>query len=463
MIPENGRDFSIRLIEHAHKTEIGVEFWFARDLQIILGYTTWRIFYTIVTKAKTACESAGLSISDHFISVRKTLTLSDNIQREIDDIQLSRFACYMIALYGDPNKQEIAFAQTYFAIQPKNAINGQLNSFNRNILTPNYGSKSNTENDEISILKIFLCHASEDKKLVRIMHKQLKQDGFSPWLDEIDILPGQDWEHEITKAVKHTNVVLACLSIKSTTKAGFVQKEIKYALDKADEQPEGTIFVIPVKFEECDVPLRLSKWQWVNYFDDNGHEKLVTALKKRCTELDIVHPQNNSTNSGVTPLLQLIQTACLNNKLMSWSDFNWVSNSRRDLTAYINDYELAFALKCALQHGKNLPFWCKSNSNNSSAIESIISPIYENYGRRPLLRAGFAMEKLNNDLKKVAYDKSKDHAEKLREMGNDIPLKVINAALAGSTLELWKNELQSDSAYKDIIRQLIQEISESAS
>ena len=80
---------------------------------------------------------------------------------------------------------------------------------------------------------------------------------FDPWLDEEDILPGHDWEHEIAGAVKSSAVVAVCLSANSVTKAGYLQKEIASALDMAAEQPEGHIFLIPVRLEECDVPERL--------------------------------------------------------------------------------------------------------------------------------------------------------------------------------------------------------------
>jgi len=291
MNPEKGSPLSSTLRDNAHMTEDGIEFWFARDLQRILGYAQWRNFTAVVNKAKTACESAGFTVSDHFVFITKLVKLGADVQREIEDIKLTRFACYMIALNGDPGKQEVALAQTYFAIQTKNAINDeQFKNIPDNKSSGKYEAESHMEPTQKTMLKVFLCHASEDKNLVRIMYKQLKQGGFSPWLDEIDILPGQDWQLEISQAVKHTNVVLVCLSIKSVTKAGFIQKEIKYALDKADEQPEGAIFVIPVKFEECNVPQRLSKWQWVNYFENGGHEKLINALNRRCTELDIGIP-----------------------------------------------------------------------------------------------------------------------------------------------------------------------------
>jgi hypothetical protein len=135
-------------------------------------------------------------------------------------------------------------------------------------------------------LNVFLCHSSGDKDKVRELYFQLVADGFDAWLDEEKLIPGQEWDLEIRNAVRNADVVIVCLTNNSISKTGYVQKEIKFALDLADEQPEGAIFLIPAKLEECQVPSRLNKWQWVDLYNRKGYEKLKSSLEERAQDID---------------------------------------------------------------------------------------------------------------------------------------------------------------------------------
>jgi DNA-damage-inducible protein D len=105
--------------EYAQKTEDGLEFWFARDLQVLLGYDEWRNFLKVIEKAKIACQNSGLIVPDQFVDVNKMIVAGKGAERKVDDISLTRYACYLIAQNGDPNKEPIAFAMAYFAVQTR--------------------------------------------------------------------------------------------------------------------------------------------------------------------------------------------------------------------------------------------------------------------------------------------------------------------------------------------------------
>ncbi len=116
------RELIVRLHKNfedcAHEKN-GVEFWYARELQGLLGYDKWSNFENVIAKAKIACENAKQAVADHFADVGKTIQMPKGASKEIPDVMLTRYACYLIAQNGDPRKDEIAFAMTYFAVQTR--------------------------------------------------------------------------------------------------------------------------------------------------------------------------------------------------------------------------------------------------------------------------------------------------------------------------------------------------------
>ena len=145
---------------------------------------------------------------------------------------------------------------------------------------------------EQSKLKVFLCHASQDKPIVRDLYQRLSAEGWiDPWLDEEKLLPGQDWDMEIEKAVEFVDVVIVLISKTSVTKEGYIQKEIRNVLDIALEKPDGTLFVIPLRLDECEVPRKIRKWHYVDYYPleklESSYKKLIESMKLRAKGKDI--------------------------------------------------------------------------------------------------------------------------------------------------------------------------------
>jgi hypothetical protein len=142
--------------------------------------------------------------------------------------------------------------------------------------------------------RIFLAHVKEDKQLVREVYRRLNAAGLEPWLDEVELLPGQNWQLEIANAIRESAIFLACMSKRSVDKPGYVQKEWKMALSLYAEKPPGTIYFIPLRPERCPIPdLQIPEFsvdikhiQRVDYWEPDGFERLVNAIKKGIRESD---------------------------------------------------------------------------------------------------------------------------------------------------------------------------------
>jgi len=130
-------------------------------------------------------------------------------------------------------------------------------------------------------LRVFLCHASQDKPVIRDLHQRLSAESWiDPWLDEVNLLPGQDWNLEIQKAVEKSDAVIVCLSSVSVSKEGYLQKEIRKVLDIASEKPEGTVFIIPLRLDDCELPRSMRTYQSMDYFPQAQRDAAFTRLLK---------------------------------------------------------------------------------------------------------------------------------------------------------------------------------------
>jgi hypothetical protein len=135
--------------------------------------------------------------------------------------------------------------------------------------------------------RIFLAHAREDKAQVRKLYADLKARGFKPWLDDVDLVPGQIWKDEIPKAIRQAKAFLACMSSQSVNKIGYVQNEFRLALAAFGERPQGSIYLIPVRLDDCDVPdlqipdrgLSLRDIQWVDLWEESGLDRLAIGIE----------------------------------------------------------------------------------------------------------------------------------------------------------------------------------------
>lgn len=130
--------------------------------------------------------------------------------------------------------------------------------------------------------QVFLCHSSLDTSRAKVLYGNLKDLGFRPWMDVMDLVPGQDWAFEITKAIEASAAMLVLLTSDSVRQLGYVETEIRTALAVAENKPKGTIFVIPIKLTFCDIPPQLKSLHWLDLsgVETGGAEKLVEALDR---------------------------------------------------------------------------------------------------------------------------------------------------------------------------------------
>jgi pimeloyl-ACP methyl ester carboxylesterase len=155
-------------------------------------------------------------------------------------------------------------------------------------------------------LRVYLSHAREDQEKVKDLYRILSDDGFEPWLDDEQLLPGSDWHSVIKRAIRTTDVFLCCMSQASTSRGGFYLKELEYALDVAEEQPKDNIFIIPVRLEPCPIPDRLNRLTYVDLFAPAGYERLHRALKARAGTSGTGSAKNEPLRTEAAPTARVV-------------------------------------------------------------------------------------------------------------------------------------------------------------
>jgi hypothetical protein len=129
-------------------------------------------------------------------------------------------------------------------------------------------------------LRIFLLYARQDEETVYRLYRRLINEGANVWMDTQKLLPGQDWQYEIRKAIHGSDLVVACLSRQFNKQGGFRHEELRIALERANSLAEGETFLIPARLESCDMPEPLNKWQRVDLFEPDGYKKLISAFEE---------------------------------------------------------------------------------------------------------------------------------------------------------------------------------------
>lgn len=138
----------------------------------------------------------------------------------------------------------------------------------------------NTYFEERHQFKVFLCHAKEDTHIAKILRDKLAQYDYDVWLDDNNLMPGYFWETEIQRAVQTSDIFLVCVSSSWIKRPGYIQKELRIALEEAQKKPEGSIFILPTRFEDCEVPASLRNLQYLDLFKDSPRSfmRLIKTL-----------------------------------------------------------------------------------------------------------------------------------------------------------------------------------------
>jgi formylglycine-generating enzyme required for sulfatase activity len=288
-------------------------------------------------------------------------------------------------------------------------------------------------------LRVFLCHARADTAAVRVLYDRLREEGFLPWLDEEDLIAGQDWQVEIPKAVRAADLVLVCLSTHSTNKEGYVQKEIKLALDVADEKPEGTIYIVPLKLEECSVPDRLGRWQWVDFFHPKGYERLLKALRHRAESLGL------GAQSGPS---QVIQPGTVRTDAKDGLEYVWIPPGEFTMGATPGDGDVKGFEKPAHRVRISRGYWLGKTPVTVGAYRRFARATGHAMPETPRCNPGWEAE--DHPIVKVSWNDAQAYC---KWAGGRLPTEAEweYAARGGreGSVYPWGNEISADRANYD--------------
>ena len=244
------------------------------------------LFSSLELMLKELCEEAAIDIprNKDFMgfkadALRKERIIPDRLYAQLDSIRTLR----NMVFHAMPGYDELS-EEDYRIVE------NQVHLLVRWFLTEStYGPKLShieakkyldSQNTSTHLpRRIFLCYAKEDFEKVEKLYESLKERGHVPWMDKKNLLPGQNWENEIRKAIQGADLFIACMSRQSVSKRGFVQKEVQFALDVLGEIPHGQIFLIPVRLEPCKIPDHLRSFQWVDFDSNDFRERLYKAIE----------------------------------------------------------------------------------------------------------------------------------------------------------------------------------------
>lgn len=281
-------------------------------------------------------------------------------------------------------------------------------------------------------LLVFLSHASQDKPQVRELCKRLRKDGFDPWLDEERLLPGMNWDMEIEKALRASDVILLCFSALSVEKEGYIQREYKRAMRYQEEKPDGTIFVIPVRLDKCDLPYFIKDIQFVDYPDD--YERLVVSLNLRSGKLASAppvpvkkEPQSAASSGSGGPSFQSSNTS---------GGINFqgatVHNIGGDVftgSKYVVGASEPKKVNLLKDEFEKIQRQIDGMPDDGDVDKSYLKMFVKDIEREVTKQGDFNEKKLRNSLKMLEQNSTEIYscvAELLRSPGMEVPLEIQN-------------------------------------